>query len=120
MRPGRFDRHVAIDLPTLIERRAIFEVHLKKLTLKMPVDQYSKRLAELTPGNSGKIERFSNNCRKTNARVIIPTNHNRIKQHGERIRIPSNYLLLARNTRKIARARFSFCLSLVEKLAGNF
>lgn len=53
LRPGRFDRHIAIDLPTLIERRAIFEVHLKKLTLKMPVDQYSKRLAELTPGNSG-------------------------------------------------------------------
>lgn len=53
LRPGRFDRHIAIDLPTLIERKAIFEVHLKKLTLKMPVDQYSKRLAELTPGNSG-------------------------------------------------------------------
>ena len=54
LRPGRFDRHIAIDLPTLIERKAIFEVHLKKLTLKMPVDQYSKRLAELTPGNSGE------------------------------------------------------------------
>ena len=55
MRPGRFDRHITIDLPTLIERRAIFEVHLKKLTLKMPVEKYSKRLAELTPGNSGMI-----------------------------------------------------------------
>ncbi|KAJ7351155.1 Paraplegin [Desmophyllum pertusum] len=53
LRPGRFDRHIAIELPTLIERQAIFEVHLKKLTLKMPLQSYSKRLAELTPGNSG-------------------------------------------------------------------
>lgn len=53
LRPGRFDRHVAIELPTLLERQAIFEVHLKKLTLNMPIQSYSKRLAELTPGNSG-------------------------------------------------------------------
>lgn len=121
LRPGRFDRHIAIDLPTLTERRAIFEVHLKKLTLKMPVDQYSKRLAELTPGNSGRIGRFSNNCRKANSKVIIPTNHNRIKQGVNQSEFPAIYsVLLARSARKIARARFSFCLSLVEKLAGNF
>jgi len=53
LRPGRFDRHIAIELPTLLERQAIFEVHLKKLTLNMPIQSYSKRLAELTPGNSG-------------------------------------------------------------------
>ncbi|PFX23713.1 Paraplegin [Stylophora pistillata] len=53
LRPGRFDRLIAIDLPTLIERQAIFEVHLKKLSLKMPVKAFSKTLAELTPGNSG-------------------------------------------------------------------
>ena len=55
MRPGRFDRHIAIDLPTLVERRAIFEVHLKKLTLKKSLKEYSRRLAELTPGYSGKL-----------------------------------------------------------------
>ncbi|XP_032226471.2 paraplegin isoform X2 [Nematostella vectensis] len=53
LRPGRFDRHIAIDLPTLPERMEIFEVHLKKLTLKRSIDQYTKRLAELTPGHSG-------------------------------------------------------------------
>ena len=58
LRPGRFDRHVAIELPTLLERQAIFEVHLKKLTLNMPIQSYSKRLAELTPGNSGKITNY--------------------------------------------------------------
>lgn len=120
LRPGRFDRHIAIDLPTLTERRAIFEVHLKKLTLKMPVDQYSKRLAELTPGNSGRIGRFSNNCRKANNKVIIPTNHNRIKQGVNQSEFPAIYCYLLEAREKIARARFSFCLSLVEKLAGNF
>lgn len=53
LRPGRFDRLISIDLPTLIERQAIFEVHLKKLSLKTPVKAFSKTLAELTPGNSG-------------------------------------------------------------------
>ena len=36
------------------------------------------------------IERFSNDCRKTITNVITPTNHNRSKQRGEPIRIPSN------------------------------
>ncbi|KAK3746774.1 hypothetical protein QZH41_013598, partial [Actinostola sp. cb2023] len=53
LRPGRFDRHIAIDLPTLPERLAIFEVHLKKLTLRKSIKDYSRRLAELTPGYSG-------------------------------------------------------------------
>lgn len=54
LRPGRFDRHIAIELPTLPERMAIFEVHLKKLTLHKSLKEYSRRLAELTPGYSGK------------------------------------------------------------------
>ena len=28
LRPGRFDRHISIDLPTLIERKEIFEQHM--------------------------------------------------------------------------------------------
>ena len=54
LRPGRFDRQIAIDLPTLPERRAIFEVYLKKVLLQGPVDSYSARLAALTPGYSGQ------------------------------------------------------------------
>ncbi|KAA0723904.1 Paraplegin [Triplophysa tibetana] len=53
MRPGRLDRHIFIDLPTLQERKEIFEQHLKILKLTQPVDFYSLRLAELTPGFSG-------------------------------------------------------------------
>ncbi|KAF6289132.1 SPG7 matrix AAA peptidase subunit, paraplegin [Rhinolophus ferrumequinum] len=53
LRPGRLDRHVFIDLPTLQERREIFEQHLKTLKLTQPSSFYSQRLAELTPGFSG-------------------------------------------------------------------
>ncbi|KAG1941409.1 AFG3-like protein [Pimephales promelas] len=53
MRPGRLDRHIFIDLPTLQERKEIFEQHLKILKLTQPADFYSLRLAEFTPGFSG-------------------------------------------------------------------
>jgi spastic paraplegia protein 7 len=53
MRPGRFDRQIAIDLPTLPERKAIFNIYLKKILLDKPYHEYSSRLAALTPGHSG-------------------------------------------------------------------
>ena len=53
LRPGRFDRQILINLPTLLERKAIFEVYLKKILLEKSVDAYSSRLAALTPGQSG-------------------------------------------------------------------
>ncbi|CAM9699803.1 unnamed protein product [Lampetra fluviatilis] len=53
MRPGRFDRHIYIDLPTLQERKEIFEQHLKSLKLAQLETHYSQRLAELSPGFSG-------------------------------------------------------------------
>ncbi|MEE6499802.1 hypothetical protein FKM82_003586, partial [Ascaphus truei] len=53
MRPGRLDRHIFIDFPTLQERREIYEQHLKILKLTQPGSFYSQRLAELTPGFSG-------------------------------------------------------------------
>ncbi|XP_012259644.2 paraplegin [Athalia rosae] len=53
LRPGRFDRHILIDLPTVDERDQIFRHHLKGITLDQKPDAYSKRLAYLTPGFSG-------------------------------------------------------------------
>ncbi|XP_014245554.1 paraplegin [Cimex lectularius] len=53
LRPGRFDRHILIDLPTVKERVDIFEHHLKGIALSNPPHTYSKRLAYLTPGFSG-------------------------------------------------------------------
>lgn len=54
LRPGRFDRHILIDLPTLEERKQIFETYLKGIKLEQEPEQYSKRMAYLTPGFSGK------------------------------------------------------------------
>jgi spastic paraplegia protein 7 len=53
MRPGRLDRHILIDLPTLAERKEIFEIYLQKLRLARPVPEYSGNLAHLSPGMSG-------------------------------------------------------------------
>ena len=50
-----------------------------------------------------EIERFSNDCRKTNTKVITLTNHKRSKQRDQPIRIPSNYLQLVQSAGKIAR-----------------
>jgi AFG3 family protein len=55
LRPGRFDRHVAIDRPDIAGRKAIFNVHLKPLTLEKSVerDLLAEKLSTLTPGFSG-------------------------------------------------------------------
>lgn len=56
MRPGRFDRHIAIDRPDVGGRKGIFLVHLKPLKLsdKLPeIDSFAHKLAVLTPGFSG-------------------------------------------------------------------
>jgi len=53
MRPGRFDRHIAIDGPDLSGRKQIFEVHLRKLKLADPAHELAERLAVLTAGFTG-------------------------------------------------------------------
>lgn len=53
LRPGRFDRHIVMDLPNLVERREIFEHHLKSIVLEKPSTYYSRRMASLTLGFSG-------------------------------------------------------------------
>jgi cell division protease FtsH len=51
LRPGRFDRHVVIDLPDVKGRKAILEVHAKGKPLAKEVDL--EILAKQTPGFSG-------------------------------------------------------------------
>ncbi|RCI08173.1 hypothetical protein L249_6262 [Ophiocordyceps polyrhachis-furcata BCC 54312] len=53
MRPGRFDRHIVIDRPTMNGRKEIFRVYLKKIVTKEDVDMLVGRLAAMTPGFSG-------------------------------------------------------------------
>lgn len=51
LRAGRFDRQILVDMPDLVERVAIFKVHLKKLKLDKDVDV--EFLGKQTPGFSG-------------------------------------------------------------------
>ena len=53
MRPGRFDRHISIDRPTMGGRQQIFRVHLKKIVTDEDMDYLTGRLSALTPGFSG-------------------------------------------------------------------
>jgi AFG3 family protein len=54
-RPGRFDRTIEITLPTIDERREIYNVHLKKIKVNKNYtrDEYATKMSALTPGFSG-------------------------------------------------------------------
>ncbi len=51
LRPGRFDRQIVIDLPTMEGREEILKIHAKNIKLDENVDL--KRIARGTPGFSG-------------------------------------------------------------------
>jgi AFG3 family protein len=53
MRPGRFDRHIYVDRPTMSGRKQIFLVHLRNIVTHVDMDYLSGRLAALTPGFAG-------------------------------------------------------------------
>jgi ATP-dependent metalloprotease FtsH len=50
-RAGRFDRQIHVDMPNVLERKEIFEVHLRPLKLEKELDV--DFLARQTPGFSG-------------------------------------------------------------------
>ncbi|HTZ11048.1 MAG TPA: ATP-dependent zinc metalloprotease FtsH [Candidatus Margulisiibacteriota bacterium] len=51
LRPGRFDRHIIVNLPDIKGREEILKVHVRKIKLAPNVDL--KSLASQTPGFSG-------------------------------------------------------------------
>ncbi|NUM25852.1 MAG: ATP-dependent zinc metalloprotease FtsH [Candidatus Buchananbacteria bacterium] len=51
LRPGRFDRRVVLDAPSIDDREAILKVHSRKKPLGEDVDL--RRIAERTPGFTG-------------------------------------------------------------------
>ena len=51
LRPGRFDRRITVDLPTLRDREKILEIHARDKVLSEDVDL--ERVARGTPGFSG-------------------------------------------------------------------
>lgn len=77
MRPGRFDRHIEIDAPDMAGRKAIYNVHLEKLSLDPKLidtaekrDNLSGKLATLTPGFTGAD--IANAC---NEAALIAARH---------------------------------------------
>jgi cell division protease FtsH len=52
-RPGRFDRHVTVGLPTVDGREAILKLHAQRRGVPVDGDVDFARLARLTPGSSG-------------------------------------------------------------------
>lgn len=71
LRPGRFDRQIYLQLPTLTERKAIFGVHVRPLKLGSDVDIDS--LATQTPGFSGAD--IANIC---NEAALIAARNNKV------------------------------------------
>ncbi len=70
LRPGRFDRHVVIDMPGMKDREAILEVHVRGKVLSGDIDL--KRIAQGTPGMSGAdLENLANEA------ALIAIRHNR-------------------------------------------
>ncbi len=51
LRPGRFDRHVTVDRPTVAARKQLFEVHTREMPIADDVD--FDRLARATVGLTG-------------------------------------------------------------------
>jgi len=51
LRPGRFDRRISVDLPTLSERKSILELHARNKPMQKNVDL--TETAQGTPGFSG-------------------------------------------------------------------
>jgi cell division protease FtsH len=67
LRPGRFDRRVTVDLPTLESRREILEIHARNKPLGPDIDM--QQLARSTPGFSGAdLENLLNEAALTAAR----------------------------------------------------
>ena len=73
LRPGRFDRHIAIDRPTMEGRKQIFHVHLGKIVTSEDMNFLTSRLAALTPGFSGAD--IANCCNEAALIGIIPEHH---------------------------------------------
>jgi len=54
LRPGRFDRHIKVDLPDIHGRKAMFLVHMKNVKIENgDSESVAQRMAALTPGFSG-------------------------------------------------------------------
>ncbi|MFH1145894.1 MAG: ATP-dependent zinc metalloprotease FtsH [bacterium] len=78
LRPGRFDRQVALDLPDINDREAILNTHAKEKPLAVDVDL--RKVAERTPGFSG-----ADLANTINEAAILAARHNQKQITGQDI-----------------------------------
>lgn len=76
-RPGRFDRHITIDLPDIKGRAEIFMVYLTRLRTKLDLQALALKLSALTPGFSGAD--ISNVCNES-ALVAARQNSDQVEE----------------------------------------
>jgi len=67
LRPGRFDRRIAVPRPDVTGREAIFRVHTRKVPLAVDVD--IEVLARMTPGRAAPTSRTSSTRRRSSPRA---------------------------------------------------
>jgi len=81
MRPGRFDRHVTIDMPNMKERLEILKVHARNKPLDKGVNMES--IAQQTPGFSGAdLESLINEAAILAAKKNLHTVHQEELEHS--------------------------------------
>ena len=96
-RPGRFDRRVIIDMPNLIEREAILEVHARNKPLDKKTDL--KKIAQQTPGFSGAdLENLLNEA----ALLAAKKNHKKLVQQDLETAVEKVGLGPERKSRKLS------------------
>ena len=101
LRPGRFDRHIAIDRPDISGRRQIFSVHLKPLKLAEYVNSelLAEKLSTLTPGFSGAD--IANVCNEA-ALIAARSESSSIDEHHFELAIERVIAGLERKTRVLS------------------
>ena len=96
-RPGRFDRRVIIDMPNLIEREEILEVHARNKPLDKKVNL--KKIAQQTPGFSGAdLENLLNEAALSAAKK----NHKKLTQEDLEMAVEKVGLGPERKSRKLS------------------
>ena len=74
LRPGRFDRQIAVSPPDIKGRASVFKVHLAGLKTELDKDELARKLAALTPGFTGaEIENVCNEAALIAARSLSPS-----------------------------------------------
>lgn len=90
LRPGRFDRQIAVDLPDIKGRMSLFKVHLRPIKLAQPegkdmeeiTNAIARALAALTPGFSGAD--IANICNEAALIAARDGDKEVVKSHFER------------------------------------